>query len=75
MIFSSEKYVADAQTLHEHVLRLNHHDEVNGTSINCMKISFDHEYPWNYTVPSHAMIYASLGGRQFEIHIRRNVLY
>lgn len=39
----SEKYVSDAQGLHEHVLRLNHDSEGNGTSINCMKISFDHE--------------------------------
>ena len=38
--------MSDAQGLHEHVLRLNHDSEGNGTSINCMKISFDHEYPF-----------------------------
>ena len=48
VIFSSEKYVSDAQRLHEHVLRLNHDTEENGASINCMKISFDHEYPYIY---------------------------
>ena len=47
----SDKYVSDAQELHEHVLRLNHDSEENGTSINCMRISFDHEYPFkNVTV-------------------------
>ncbi len=46
----SEKYVSDAQKLHEHVLRLNHDSEENGTSINCMKISFDHEYPLNLSL-------------------------
>lgn len=44
-VISSDKYVSDAQRLHEHVLRLNHDTGENGTSINCMKISFDHEYP------------------------------
>ncbi|XP_028400506.1 cell division control protein 45 homolog [Dendronephthya gigantea] len=39
----NDKYVSDAQILHEHVLRLNHDTGENGTSINCMKISFDHE--------------------------------
>jgi hypothetical protein len=43
--FCSDKYVSDAQKLHEQVLRLNHDTEENGTSINCMKISFGHEYP------------------------------
>ena len=50
LFISSEKYVADAQNLHEHVMRLNHDANENGTSINCMKISFDHEYPFELLV-------------------------
>lgn len=43
--FSSDKYVTDAQNLHEHVMRHNHGRDDNGTSINCLKIGFDTEYP------------------------------
>ncbi|KXJ28983.1 cell division control protein 45 homolog [Exaiptasia diaphana] len=39
----SEKYVSDAETLHEHVMRHNHGTDENGVSINCMKIAFDAE--------------------------------
>ena len=41
----SDKYVTDAQNLHEHVMRHNHGTDENGTSINCLKIVFDTEYP------------------------------
>ena len=41
----SDKYVTDAQNLHEHVMRHNHGTDENGTSINCLKIGFDTEYP------------------------------
>ena len=43
--FGSHKYATDAESLHEHVLRHNHGAEDNGLSINCIRISFDHEYP------------------------------
>ncbi|XP_074637022.1 cell division control protein 45 homolog isoform X2 [Acropora palmata] len=39
----SDKYVTDAQNLHEHVMRHNHGRDDNGTSINCLKIGFDTE--------------------------------
>ncbi|XP_032223599.2 cell division control protein 45 homolog isoform X1 [Nematostella vectensis] len=39
----SEKYVSDAESLHEHVMRHNHGADENGVSINCMKITFDYE--------------------------------
>ena len=43
--FISDKYVTDAQNLHEHVMRHNHGTDENGSSVNCMKIVFDTEYP------------------------------
>lgn len=39
----SDKYVTDAQNLHEHVMRHNHGTDENGSSVNCMKIVFDTE--------------------------------
>ena len=42
----SDKYVTDAQSLHEHVMRHNHGTDENGTSINCLKLGFDTEYPF-----------------------------
>ncbi|KAM7452073.1 DNA replication initiation factorcdc45 [Porites harrisoni] len=39
----SDKYVSDAQNLHEHVMRHNHGTDENGSSINCLKIVFDTE--------------------------------
>ncbi|XP_031550751.1 cell division control protein 45 homolog [Actinia tenebrosa] len=39
----SDKYVSDAESLHEHVMRHNHGTDENGVSINCMKIAFDTE--------------------------------
>lgn len=39
----SDKYVTDAQNLHEHVMRHNHGTDENGTSKNCLKIGFDTE--------------------------------
>ena len=44
-VFPSDKYVTDAENLHEHVMRHNHGTDENGVSINCMKIVFDTEYP------------------------------
>ena len=44
----SEKYVSDAESLHEHVMRHNHGTDENGVSINCMKIAFDAEYPLHH---------------------------
>ena len=44
--FISDKYVTDAQNLHEHVMRHNHGTDENGSSVNCMKIVFDTEYPF-----------------------------
>lgn len=45
LFYFSDKYVTDAQNLHEHVMRHNHGRDDNGTSINCLKIGFDTEYP------------------------------
>lgn len=42
----SDKYVTDAQSLHEHVMRHNHGTDENGTSVNCLKLGFDTEYPF-----------------------------
>ena len=44
--FISDKYVTDAQNLHEHVMRHNHGTDENGSSVNCMKIVFGTEYPF-----------------------------
>lgn len=46
ILLSSDKYVSDAENLHEHVMRHNHGTDENGVSINCMKIAFDAEYPF-----------------------------
>lgn len=54
----SERYVTDAQWLHEHVMRLNHDNEDNGTSINCMKIIFENEL--RLSLYRHWSIYDSL---------------
>ncbi|KAJ7353918.1 DNA replication initiation factor cdc45 [Desmophyllum pertusum] len=40
-----DKYVTDAQNLHEHVMRHNHGTDENGSSINCLRIVFDTEIP------------------------------
>ena len=45
-MYFSDKYVSDAQNLHEHVMRHNHGTDENGSSINCLKIVFDTEYPF-----------------------------
>ena len=44
---SSMKYVTDIATLQRHVSRHNHRneDEENSLSIDCMRISFEYEYP------------------------------
>lgn len=41
------KYVTDIATLQRHVSRHNHRneDEENSLSIDCMRISFEYEYP------------------------------
>lgn len=54
----SDKYVTDAHDLHQHVLRLNQDSEENGTSINCMKITFDLEL--RLALYRHWSIYDSL---------------
>ena len=46
LVYFSDKYVSDAQNLHEHVMRHNHGTDENGSSINCLKIVFDTEYPF-----------------------------
>lgn len=48
ILLCSDKYVSDAENLHEHVMRHNHGTDENGVSINCMKIAFDAEYPLFY---------------------------
>lgn len=45
LLHYSDKYVTDAQNLREHVMKNNHGTDENGTSINCLKIAFDTEYP------------------------------
>lgn len=43
----SMKYVTDIATMQRHVSRHNHRneDEENSLSIDCMRISFEYEYP------------------------------
>lgn len=45
--FFSMKYVTDIATMQRHVSRHNHRneDEENSLSIDCMRISFEYEYP------------------------------
>ena len=45
LLHYSDKYVTDAQNLREHVMKHNHGTDENGTSINCLKIVLDTEYP------------------------------
>lgn len=42
------KYITDIATLQRHVSRHNHknEDEENSLSIDCMRISFEYEYPF-----------------------------
>ena len=42
------KYVTDVGILQRHVSRHNHRDEdeENALSVDCMRISFEYEYPW-----------------------------
>ncbi len=44
------KYVTDIATLQRHVSRHNHRneDEENSLSIDCMRITFEYEYPASY---------------------------
>lgn len=46
-LFCSMKYVTDVGIVQRHVSRHNHRneDEENTLSIDCMRISFDFEYP------------------------------
>lgn len=41
------KYITDVATMQRHVSRHNHRneDDENSLSIDCMKISFEYEYP------------------------------
>lgn len=43
----SMKYITDVATMQRHVSRHNHRneDDENSLSIDCMKISFEYEYP------------------------------
>lgn len=43
----SMKYITDVATMQRHVSRHNHRneDEENSLSIDCMRISFEYEYP------------------------------
>lgn len=47
LIAFSMKYVTDVATMQRHVSRHNHRneDEENSLSIDCMRISFEYEYP------------------------------
>lgn len=46
-LFFSMKYVTDVATMQRHVSRHNHRneDDENSLSIDCMRISFEYEYP------------------------------
>lgn len=49
--FLSMKYVTDVATMQRHVSRHNHRneDDENSLSIDCMRISFEYEYPFTCT--------------------------
>jgi len=44
--FSSEKYFEDYTSVKDHVVRHNLTDDEHAQSVDCMKISFEKEYPF-----------------------------
>lgn len=50
-----EKYFEEYTSLRDHVLRHNITDEEHAQSIDCVKISFENEYPFLHVLSKHIL--------------------